>query len=434
MSYERIVAYEHETLRSASSAKLKPDARQAFLDLLPKLPSGAISPTHDGLRTGSYCGLIKSSKYLLEILPKIYRDEAQERNRGLLLKMLDTCFDLNIWQEGSADSEIGEDLLLVVIRAFLNEALLQVRQGPLKSYAYTEERLTCVRGRLSLTEQIRRGRGQAHQLHCEFDELTADNLFNQAIKAALLVARKCVPMGSVLGSHAKQLDLLLGDVSSVLVTAAAIDEVPRNRLVRRYDRVLALSKWILQLLGPNVHAGSEQGLALLFDMNRLFQDYVSLLLLRAKRRQPHGLHHRLELTLDRSGPSLVHDEKGAGHFTLRPDISLSCDGRFLAILDTKWKRLDTSRDEAKGDMPQSDLYQMLGYAHTYGCPRLTLIYPLHQGFSNRSAPAFRFVPYNDTAIKLSVCLFDLEQAECAAADLWSRTSQPDHDEAISRAA
>ena len=46
----------------------------------------------------------------------------------------------------------------------------------------------------------------------------------------------------------------------------------------------------------------------------------------------------------------------------------------MYILDTKWKRLDTE-DVRNRSVSQSDVYQMLAYAHAYDADRLILLYP-----------------------------------------------------------
>ena len=61
-------------------------------------------------------------------------------------------------------------------------------------------------------------------------------------------------------------------------------------------------------------------------------------------------------------------------FALRPDIVVETPAGPL-VLDTKWKRLD-HREETLG-VDQSDVYQMLAYAHAYDAARLVLVYPWH---------------------------------------------------------
>ena len=413
MNDRYLVAYEHQTLRLAPHGPLAAEALRAFLDRIPGIPASALTPTHDGLRTGAFCGLLEAGNWGIEILPKIYDGTELGPNRGLLIRMLGVCFDLPVWQDGLAAADASEDLLTIVIRTFLHEAQRQLRRGWIQTYVHLEERLTRPRGRLSVTEQLRRGRAQAHKLYCEFDELSVDNGYNQAVMAALVIARTRVPVGSRLAAHADQLVLALADVDSVRVTVETIEALPRDRLTERYDRLLMLSAWLLQLSGPDVHSGDERGLSLLFDMNRLFQDFVSSALQEAIRRHP--LRDHLRLTQERPVQCLVRDINSKGRFMMRPDLCLMLDGRLIAILDAKWKRLEPVDDVQEAGISQADLYQLLAYGHTYGCDALTLVYPYHASLSNWLPPLYRYAPYKESSIHLAVKAFNLD-ATAEAAD------------------
>ena len=411
MNDRYVEAYEHQTLRLAPHGQLAVEAHRAFLARIPGIPGGALTPTHDGLRTGAFCGLLQAGDWGIEILPKIYGDE-RGPNRGLLIRMLGACFDVPVWQDGLAAADVAEDLLTIVIRAFLDEAQRQLRRGWIKTYVHLEERLTRLRGRLCVTEQMRRGRAQAHQLHCEFDELSVDNCYNQGVLVALMIARTRLAVGSRLAAHADQLRLALDDVDRVPVTVEEIEALPHNRLTQRYDRLLMFSAWLIQLSGPDVHRGEARGLSLLFDMNRLFQDFLSSSLQAAIRRHP--LRDHLQLTQERPIQCLVRDVNSKDRFMMRPDLCLMLDGRLIAILDAKWKRLEPANDEQKAGILQADLYQLLAYGHTYECNALTLVYPYHAGLDKWSPPLYRYAPYKESSIQLSVSVFDLDDNATAA--------------------
>lgn len=406
------MAYEHQTLRLVPFGQLTEVSQRAFLDLLPSLPASALTQTHDGLRTGSHCGIVMVGEWSLEILPKIYAESEKEGNRGLLVQMLGTCFDLPVWQNGLASTGNADNLLHIIIQVFLDELQTQVTQGLIRSYITVEDCLARPRGRLNLARQLRLGRAQMHQIHCEFDELTADNVHNQAVKAALAVARQCLRKSSSLVSQADRLAFTVEEVSSKTVTATDIAALPVSRLTQRYGRLLLLSSWLLQLSGPDVHVGDERGLSLLFDMNRLFQDYLAVHMHEAVGRHP--LRDRLQLSEERPVRNLVQDMNGTGRFSLRPDLVIKLDGKVVGIVDAKWKRLDSASDVNKAGVSQSDLYQLLAYGHTYQCDQLTLAYPSYLALKNWTPPGFRFSPHTPSAIALVIYVFSLDAASTSA--------------------
>jgi len=103
-------------------------------------------------------------------------------------------------------------------------------------------------------------------------------------------------------------------------------------------------------------------------MNHLFERYTASLLRPMARRQG--------LRLVEQGPRryLGYDETGRGRLLMRPDIALlDQDGVPVAILDTKWKRIEA--EEPMAGLSHADLYQMSSYATTYRCRNVGLLYP-----------------------------------------------------------
>ena len=379
------------------------------------LPKGVLVPAHEGLRTGAHCGLIQAGPWTLEILPKIYDEEHPVPDRGALVRMLAACVDVPIWLDGTARSGLADNLLTVVIRAYLEEASRQLRRGWIRAYVDQGDRLTRPRGRIILSEQVRLGRAAAHQLACAFDELTVDNGFNRVVRAALVVARTRLPVGSPLAAQADQLDLALADVSRLSPAEAVRTRLPHHRLTSRYDRLLLMASWLLRLVNPDIHGGPEDGLGLLFDMNRLFQAFVSIALESAIRRHP--LRKHLRLTRERPVRALVKDAFGTPRFKMIPDLCLWLNGKLIAILDTKWKRLSAAQDEHKAGIAQADLYQLLAYGHGYGCNRLALVYPDHPGLKDWAPPRFHYCSPTARDITLQVAAFDLNTVRNAATQL-----------------
>jgi 5-methylcytosine-specific restriction enzyme subunit McrC len=350
-----------------------------FLALLPDLPKGAIDLTYNGFRTTSYCGLIQVGQKSIEILPKItpvagYPD-ADKVNRQLLVAMLGVVYDFPTWQKGGANSGTDDHLLPFLIRAFLREAEFQLERGLYMAYVIYEDRLVRPRGRLLFAEMLRAGPASAPGLICEFDELTIDNAYNQAILHALYCARRSLPGAHRLGIDCERMITFFSDVSRVLMTTDEIAKLPRNRLTARYDRISQLAAWIIQAIGPEVHHGEQRGLSLLFDMNALFEEYVGRMCQRALKGP--GFQANLQ------GPirALAKDEKDKTVFNLKPDIVISSGLKPEIVVDTKWKRLEHSKWH--DGVAQSDIYQMHAYARRYGVSEVVLLYPHHQGLVNK---------------------------------------------------
>ena len=133
------------------------------------------------------------------------------------------------------------------------------------------------------------------------------------------------------------------------------------------------------------HKGDDLALALLFDMNALFESYVGNFI---KKKFPGTI-------LQHSEKHLVEEPKS---FKLRPDIFLK--GKFIA--DTKWK-IVSSRD----DISQADLYQLYAYGKKHPCDgKLHLIYPKIDDIRQKTMK-FRY----EDEMWLEILYFDLEKDE-----------------------
>ena len=63
-------------------------------------------------------------------------------------------------------------------------------------------------------------------------------------------------------------------------------------------------------------------------------------------------------------------------------------GRFVFILDAKWKDVETRSGDLRNGIDQADMYQLYAYGKRYGCDAVALIYPRGAGFT--SELSYRF--------------------------------------------
>ena len=131
-----------------------------------------------------------------------------------------------------------------------------------------------------------------------------------------------------------------------------------------FHRLHALARLLLGGDWQDTTSGKQEGFALLFPMNELFEEFVG--------RTMRSALAPTSVRLQDSGRHALASE-GEGIFALRPDIVV--DGGI--VVDTKWKALKPQ--ERTLGVDQADIYQMLAYARGYGARRLILLYPWHAG-------------------------------------------------------
>lgn len=143
------------------------------------------------------------------------------------------------------------------------------------------------------------------------------------------------------------------------------ETVRLDRTNRSFHELYRLALLLLREEWQSTAGGRTRGFALLFAMNDLFEEFVGRSVRRAAAPWRVHLQHRRHHTIDAPDRAL---------FALRPDIVVETPDGPL-VLDTKWKRLDPREETLAVD--QSDVYQMLAYAHAYDAARLVLVYPWH---------------------------------------------------------
>jgi 5-methylcytosine-specific restriction enzyme subunit McrC len=271
-------------------------------------------------------------------------------------------------------------------------------------YVSRVENLPVLRGKLLLAQHLRANVANQARIYCEYDELVVDNTFNQVIKFILRLLLEIARSGFT----KRMLTELLYRFEAVTDRPIELIDLKRlsfDRNNSRYKGIFEFCEWILRGLSPDVASGKHRSLALLFDMNRLFEAFV------AHRLKPIAWKNGYRLR--EQGPQkrlLRRIEDDLELAVLKPDITLTdSEGAIAAILDAKWKILDPNAN--KFGLSSADLYQVTSYALRYGCDRVGLIYPATANLLDQIEFA---IP--DTSIRLTLYFVDLPQS--AGAKDW----------------
>lgn len=335
----------------------------------------------DRIRAGGIIGIIAAEGCTLEILPKIdglgpTGDPGPLRRE--LVHMLSVALDIEIATGTLTDLDWQRDTILeVLIKLFCTKLFEAVHRGLPQRHIRHEEDLPTLRGQLDVVRQFTTLTVAPQKLACRFDALSPDIALNRIMKAAvgrlMHVARS---PGNQRGL--RELSLAFADISDVPIPSLRWDEAIIDRTNGRWGELKRLAHLLLGERFQTTSHGATHGHALLFEMNVLFEEYIGRMLVRALAGQPVSVRRQgggryCLVELDNLGSD------GALRFRTRPDLILSRDGQVALIIDTKWKRLSSRIDDPKQGISQSDIYQMMAYSRLYGCPRVMLLYPHHDG-------------------------------------------------------
>lgn len=341
---------------------------------------GVLEDRRTELRARGIVGVIAAQGCSLEILPKIDvlpAAEAEKQNteiRKRLVHMLAVALNLKIdmgqiteltWQR--------ETLLEILIRIFCDKLTEAVRRGLPRRYLGHEDDLPALRGTLDVPRQFTRHAANPGRLACRFDDLSQDIALNRIMKAA--VAHLFIMSRSAVNQkRLRELAFVYGDITDIPVPALKWEDVIIDRTNRAWQDLFGMAQLFLRSRYQTTSSGAGQGTALLFEMNALFEEYVGRLVVRALA----GTEFRVSLQGGRLF-CLRSIEDNRDMFQTKPDILIRRGGQVVHVIDTKWKRISARIDDPKQGVSQSDIYQMMAYAHLYKSPRLTLLYPHHDG-------------------------------------------------------
>jgi len=362
-----------DALPEAHAARLVEVARQSPLS--GRGGEGILEDRRRHLRARGVVGVIAAPGCQLEILPKIEgRGETEtagdETLRRRLVHMLAVARDIKIDARTSANLGWQRDTLLeILIRLFCGKMMEAVRQGIPRRYTGHEDDLPSLRGRLDVTRQFSTLAAQPQTLACQYDELSADIPLNQVMKATI---SKLARLSTATDNQRslRELSFAYADISDVPRSVLRWDLITVDRTNRRWTELLSLARLLLGERYQTSSSGSTGGYALLFEMNVLFEEYITRLLKRALA----GTSLKVS---SQGGHRDCLYEDGTGRFRTRPDIVIR-DGTGIAlIIDTKWKRMAPKIDDPKQGVSQADVYQLMAYSQIYACDRVMLLYPHH---------------------------------------------------------
>jgi 5-methylcytosine-specific restriction enzyme subunit McrC len=149
------------------------------------------------------------------------------------------------------------------------------------------------------------------------------------------------------------------------------EKLVNDRKTQPYLRAIDIAKMIILNYSPNLNSGNDNMLTLLFDMNKLWEEYIYRIL---QKHKPTGYQ-----------VSFQNSDKFWEHKTIRPDIVITNEQDENFVIDTKWKIINANNPS------DDDLKQMFTYNLHWEAEKSMLLYPkVNQEDSN-----FGVYYYND---------------------------------------
>ena len=268
---------------------------------------------HNGLRFKQYVGVIQVDGLLVHIHPKADKDDSNDKWKDVLLQMLKACGKIKAQTAGNAQLKKQHiNLLEVYFEYFLKELEQLIHAGLVKKYRTETSNVKALKGKLDFAGNMRRNlihKERFYTVHQVYD--TNHNLHQILAHALDIVAQ--FTRATRLNDKCRRVQLAFPEVDKIKPGLSLLEAIKINRKTAPYERALELAKLIILNYSPDINQGQQKMIALLFDMNVLWEEYI----LRSLKK--HSINHpeeEWEITGQESKTFY------GSHRSIRPDIVL----------------------------------------------------------------------------------------------------------------
>lgn len=234
----------------------------------------------------------------------------------------------------------------------------QLKQGLHREYVAQHDSLSTLKGKMNMNGTIHNMMQRKQKIDCEFDELTENNVFNQILKATILLLLKHPNVKSSKGSSRKsslrKLILFFSNVDVIDLSIVNWSSLRFDRNSKTYQMLLYICYFIMNDLLMTTESGSYKMNSFKDDqMNLLFQRFV---LEYYKKHFPEVKAHATQINWNLDLRETTTDDLPI----MQTDIMLTFKEREL-IIDTKYYSKTMQVYKEKHTLHSSNLYQIQSY-------------------------------------------------------------------------
>lgn len=311
---------------------------------------------HNGILFNSYVGVIQIGGLTIEILPKADNNDNPEKGtwQSVLLQMLKVCKHINIDNVSETNLKKKYNSILdIYFEMYLNEIEILIKKGLIKKYRRVQSNQLALKGKLVFTHNIQKNVIHKERFYCEHQVYDKDHLIHQILFKGLIILKDL--LSNEFKDKLNRLLFQFQDYQEININKSHFDKVILNRNSVSYSSALDIAKMIILNYSPNLNSGNDNMLTLLFDMNKLWEEYIYRIL---QKHKPVGFTVNFQ-----------NSDKFWEHKTIRPDIVITNNNDENFVIDTKWKIIDAKKPS------DDDLKQMFTYNLHWKAEKSMLLYP-----------------------------------------------------------
>lgn len=314
----------------------------------------------NGVQFNEYVGAIQVGHTLVEVLPKADKRkiDASVKNtwRQVLINMLRVVHGFTIKAPSSSHLKVRNNSVLdLYFEMFVKEVEYLLYRGLAKKYHQKEGNLLALKGRLLFNKHISKNLIHKERFYTQYTAYDTEHMLHIIIYQTLLVLKR-INTNAALISRINAILLNFPEMPQYKLNERSFESIQFNRKTKAYEQAIKIARLILLQYHPDISRGRDDVLALMFDMNLLWEQFVLISLKKNKSIKVKGQNSKY-----------FWKPTGGRRRTIRPDITVSL-GDNSYVLDTKWKLVDRKPSI-------EDIRQMYVYHHYFNAAKVALLYP-----------------------------------------------------------
>lgn len=355
ISPNHITVFEHEILKVGT----KGFTENKFESLIKFYGVGVpyFTLVYKGVKFNEYVGVIQIDGLIIEVLPKADKAHGNEAIwRNLLIGMLRKAGIIHAHAPSSSNLSLKYNSILeFYFEMFIKEVEYLVHKGLVKKYRRKDGNKLALKGSIQFGKHIQKNLVHKERFFVRHTAYDKEHLLHQIINETLYVLRS-INRDTNLKSRIENLILYFPEQKRFKATESVFPQISYNRKTESYKGAIDIAKLILLNYHPDLTRGHNNVLALMFDMNFIWEKFVYI-----------TLRGNIQNYIVKDQVKKLFWKCNKTKVNMVPDIVLY--GESNLVLDTKWKNLYGCKPSP------DDLRQLYAYSNYFSAHKVALIYP-----------------------------------------------------------